>query len=129
MTLVTTQTLDLLVDAALLSSMGDASLFFDPAGHPISHEQMGMLKWGTKPRVDLVGRTFHGPLEISTVWLGIDHGHGHGPPLIFETMIFGPDVCELAARYSTWEDAAAGHASLVGWLRVRAPIRTLPAGS
>src|SRR5262252_2643180 len=28
---------------------------------------------------------------LSTVWLGLDHGHGLGPPLIFETMRFSPD--------------------------------------
>jgi hypothetical protein len=27
-------------------------------------------------------------IEISTVWLGLDHQFGVGPPLIFETMIF-----------------------------------------
>jgi hypothetical protein len=28
--------------------------------------------------------------RLSTVWLGMDHGWGGGPPLIFETMLFAP---------------------------------------
>lgn len=26
--------------------------------------------------------------DVSTVWLGLDHGHQDGPPVIFETMVF-----------------------------------------
>jgi len=47
-------------------------------------------------------------VAISTVFLGIDHSFGDGPPLLFETMIFAPDevYCE---RCSTWEQAEAQH--------------------
>src|SRR5262249_37446221 len=31
---------------------------------------------------------------LSTVWLGLDHAHGLGPPLIFETMRFARDPTE-----------------------------------
>lgn len=69
---------------------------------------------------------------ISTVWLGIDHQFGDGPPLIFETMVFprkGPsvNVAELLAdpragdhwreqecwRYPTEAAALAGHDQIV----------------
>lgn len=30
--------------------------------------------------------------ELSTVWLGLDHSHGFGQPLIFETMRFSASV-------------------------------------
>jgi hypothetical protein len=49
---------------------------------------------------------------ISTVFLGLDHSYGEGPPLLFETMIFPSwtnyeeEYCE---RYSTWDEAVAGH--------------------
>ena len=32
---------------------------------------------------------------LSTVWLGLDHGHGIGPPLIFETMRFAGELSEM----------------------------------
>lgn len=46
--------------------------------------------------------------RVSTVFLGLCHRFGDGgPPLLFETMIFpGNDQW----RYSTWEEAKAGHA-------------------
>jgi len=53
-------------------------------------------------------------VEISTVFLGLDHSFGNGPPLLFETMVFGwPEGEEHCTRYSTWEEAIEGHDSLV----------------
>ena len=55
-------------------------------------------------------------IEVSTVFLGLDHRfHGNGPPILFETMIFGgpPDIDECQWRYSSWDDAQAGHAAAV----------------
>lgn len=57
-----------------------------------------------------VGLDRIGKIEISTVFLGLDHSFG-GTPKIFETMTFENDNdhhnhCE---RYSTWNDADAGH--------------------
>ena len=49
--------------------------------------------------------------HVSTVWLGLDHGFGNGPPLIFETMVF-PEA-EICERYSTEVEAREGHARLV----------------
>ena len=53
---------------------------------------------------------------VSTVWLGLDHGFGMGgPPLIFETMIFGDHgVSDHGQwRYSTEQAARQGHAEAV----------------
>jgi hypothetical protein len=50
---------------------------------------------------------------VSTVFLGVDHRfRGEGPPLVFETMVFGAgdeDFDGLTRRYATWEEAEAGH--------------------
>lgn len=35
-----------------------------------------------------VFETHVGPYWVSTVFLGLDHSFGHGPPVLFETMIF-----------------------------------------
>jgi hypothetical protein len=49
---------------------------------------------------------------ISTVFLGLDHSHGTGPPLLFETMTFD-DYGVRGQRYSTWRQAIEGHRQLV----------------
>ena len=55
--------------------------------------------------------------RVSTVWLGLDHNYGSkGPPLIFETMVFPPDGAYMELdmdRYSTLEEAQAGHNEMV----------------
>ncbi len=53
-------------------------------------------------------------IRVSTVFLGLDHSFGVGPPLLFETMVFN-DYGDNGRqeRYSTWEEAEAGHARIV----------------
>jgi hypothetical protein len=53
-------------------------------------------------------------VRISTVFLGIDHNHlRQGPPILFETMIFGGPYDQYMDRYCTWAEAEAGHARAV----------------
>lgn len=48
--------------------------------------------------------------RISTVFLGIDHNFfPGGRPLLFETMIFGGPHHHYQDRYSTRDEAIAGH--------------------
>ncbi len=65
----------------------------------------------------IVGQDNVAGTMVSTVFLGIDHQFGDGPPLWFETMVFpgwlgnmSESDCE---RYSTMEEARAGHAAMV----------------
>lgn len=48
-------------------------------------------------------------IDVSTVFLGLNHQYGDGPPLLFETMIFGGEHDQYQERYSTWGEAEAGH--------------------
>ena len=50
-------------------------------------------------------------MEVSTVFLGLDHNFNlSGPPLLFETMIFGnPIDHDYQKRCSTWEQALHMH--------------------
>lgn len=57
-----------------------------------------------------------GGITVSTVFLGIDHQWGNGPPLLFETMVFGTDD-DMTERYSTWDEAQAGHDAVVAELQ------------
>src|SRR5262245_48259145 len=51
-------------------------------------------------------------LHVSTVFLGLDHQYGDGPPILWETMIFaGEEDPEIAhsERYTSREAAVKGH--------------------
>jgi hypothetical protein len=53
-------------------------------------------------------------IEVSTVWVGIDHNFGdEGPPLIFETMVFGGPLDQQQWRWPNEEAALAGHEQVV----------------
>lgn len=59
-------------------------------------------------------------LEISTVFLGLDHGHGFtNRPLLFETMVFnkGGDEDQYMTRCTTWEEAEEMHKKAIEWVK------------
>jgi hypothetical protein len=94
-----------------------------------------------KRRVAYTDVTNH--VNVSTVFLVLDHNFGSGPPMLFETMIFGledyiaiwvspGDPNKKSARksrdlsdsrdtwrYSTWEEAEKGHFEVVEEVRRR----------
>ena len=51
-------------------------------------------------------------IVVNTVFLGLDHQWGNGPPLLFETMVFGGELDQNTDRYSTWEEAIEGHKNM-----------------
>jgi len=64
---------------------------------------------------------------VSTVFLGLNHRFmDDGPPILFETMIFGAGGDDIyQRRYSSWDDAATGHQVIVQKLRAeRAKMRS-----
>ena len=58
-----------------------------------------------------------GEATVSTVFLAIDHQFGDGPPLLFETMVFGGIHDGYQKRYTTWEEAEKGHAKAVALVK------------
>jgi hypothetical protein len=66
-----------------------------------------------------------GEYEVSTVFLGIDMSHGWGgPPILFETMVFGPDGYQSDCfRCSTYDEAERQHENMVAEVRSRG-VRT-----
>jgi hypothetical protein len=67
----------------------------------------------------VVGNDHVGPARVSTIFLGLDHSFGHGRPLLFETMVFWPGhaLNEEQDRYTTLEEARAGHARVVALVK------------
>ena len=54
-----------------------------------------------------------GPSVVSTVFLGIDHAFHGGPPLLWETMVFGGPLDMEQQRYTSQEAALEGHREMV----------------
>ena len=52
-------------------------------------------------------------VEVSTVFLLIDHSFDDGLPLLFETMVFGGELDGELDRYGTWDEAVDGHNAMV----------------
>jgi len=71
---------------------------------------------GRTVKKDTIGESL-----VSTVFLGIDHGFGEGPPLLFETLVFKGPLADEMDRYSTWEQAEQGHAAMVERVRKTQP--------
>jgi hypothetical protein len=59
-----------------------------------------------------------GDIRVSTVFLGLDHSFGDdGPPILFETMIFGGTHNEYQDRCATWDEAVAMHERAVALVK------------
>ena len=90
--------------------------YYDIDGNPMTFEQWSSTFKDMEYR--RIGLDRLDVWTISTVWLGLDHNFGdEGPPLIFESMVFEKGESSAApddtVRYSTKEEAIAGHQRLV----------------
>lgn len=67
------------------------------------------------------GEDNKGPWSLSSVCLGMDHGWGDGPPVLFETMLFrdnkAADDDGDMWRFCTWEEIASFHRRKVAELK------------
>jgi hypothetical protein len=59
-----------------------------------------------------VAQTLQGDLEVSTVFLGLDHSWW-GKPQLFETMVFVNHKSQDTDRYASWTEAELGHEKMV----------------
>lgn len=64
-----------------------------------------------------VAQDYVGEIHVSTVFLPINHSWGDGPPILFETMVFGYGADEYQWRYPNEESALAGHAIILEAVR------------
>jgi hypothetical protein len=103
--------------------------YYDRAGNAISMRDWTRLRhWdrsenGTK--YTIVAQETVGDYFVSTVWMGINHAFGIGPPLVFETMVFRNSTGESdldCERYSTEKEAVEGHARMLEQARVMAEL-------
>lgn len=93
-------------------------MWFDREGEPITAGMWEMYRG--VPDYLRVAEDWIGPIWISTVWLGLDHGFSRYPdrvPIIFETMIFGGPQDTACWRYASEVEAQAGHVAVAEMVR------------
>jgi hypothetical protein len=86
--------------------------YYSRAGRPLTFEEWARSFENLTEEARRVAYDDLGDgVTVSTVWLGLDHRYppDAGPPVIFETMIFGGPLDSTCWRYSTEEAARAGH--------------------
>lgn len=96
----------------------------DADGNPKPEDDLyAWAKWFETADRTLARDTI-GPVDVSTVFLGLSHQWGDGSPTLFETLAFVPNnEGELIAvensmrRYETREQAMTGHAEVLAFLR------------
>jgi hypothetical protein len=59
-----------------------------------------------------------GEWTISTIFLGMDHSFEDGPPVLWETMVFGPEPwSDQQWRFTTREGAISHHDQIAEYIR------------
>lgn len=88
----------------------------DSDGNPIlESDPKKWIKWFREESNWRVAFTEINGVKISTIFLGIDHNlSGNGPPLLWETCIFGGKFNNEVKRYSSLKYAIDGHSILAG---------------
>ena len=91
----------------------------DKRGEPV---RVSLMEWGAwlenfDNRV-LRQQTVSATVSVSTVFLGADHRFfGDGPPILWETMIFGGAHDQYQQRYTSRKLALLGHGRAVAMAR------------
>jgi hypothetical protein len=91
--------------------MNTEKYVLNDAGEAVSEPDL--MKWGAwmgKAERHVAYNATPGGARVSTVFLGLDHSWDAGPPILWETMIFGGKEDGYQERFSSREDAVAGHA-------------------
>lgn len=98
-------------------------MYFGLHGEPITLREWSALLRDERRRIAL--DVIEG-VEVSTVHLGIDHGWGLGPKLLFETMTFAhaDELDGWCRRYPTRELAELGHEQVCEEVRQAVRQRT-----
>jgi len=96
-----------------------ACYILDSENRPVKTDLHTWGEWFSTVGNRIVGYTeINSEVRVSTVFLGTDHNYSRkGPPLLFETMVFGGELDEQMWRYSTWDDAKMNHDAIVKRLR------------
>lgn len=102
----------------MLDSMRGVDHFILDETHTAHHCKFSeFIRWQTTHPNTQVAHDNIGEAHVSTVFLGVNLAYFGGPPLLFETMIFGGKHDRTLRRCSTWEEAERQHAETVELVR------------
>ncbi len=87
----------------------------DADGNPVPEPDLMTWAQWMQTAVRSIARDEIDGVTVSTVFLGLDHSFFSGPPVLWETMIFGGPHNDYQRRYSTRDEALVGHCHAV-WL-------------
>lgn len=86
--------------------------YYDRQGKPMTRDEW-IARFEYDMPYKIVAQESGPNWSVSTVWVGINHQFGDGPPLIFETLAHWPGEGEYMARYATEDEAKAGHEAIL----------------
>jgi hypothetical protein len=103
----------------------------DESGNVVECDLLTWAIWFEKSRQRIIEQDTVEGLWVSTIFMGLNHQYGRGKPLWFETMVFhepqyDPDFDRMrrepagySERYTTIQEARAGHAAAIEWIKAR----------
>lgn len=56
-------------------------------------------------------------IQVSTVFLGLDHSYNSTIPILWETMVFGGLLNQEQQRYASFQEALKGHNEVVDYAK------------
>lgn len=77
--------------------------------HPVPVDMLQAAKWLSEINNKRIAFTEIRGIQISTVFLGLDHSFMSDIPVLFETMVFGGTLDNEGERYYTYQEAEEGH--------------------
>lgn len=90
----------------------------DEKGDPVKEpDLLKWAKWFECGNRSLKRDTVFDGVDVSTVFLGLDHGFNGGAPVLWETMVFGGEHDEYQERYNTKEQALEGHERIIDMVK------------
>ena len=100
----------------------------DEHGEPVRCDDLIAWSHWFEKAERTVARDEIGDVTVSTVFLGVDHAFFGGPPVLWETMVFGGHLDGDQERYTSRADAVAWHAEVVARVIAieRGALRSMP---
>lgn len=103
----------------------------DERGEPVQEKDLfTWAEWLEKSREQrIVRQEWVGEWQVSTVFLGLNHRWGEGPPILWETMVFnGPHNGEMTRCAGGREQAEAMHHDMLERMQAMHALQEQPWG-
>lgn len=100
---------------------GPKFYILDADNEPIAVDMDAWARWFETAERHVAFTVVAPGVEVSTVFLGLDHNYSdEGPPILWETMVFDDYGGGDQYRYSSYAEALEGHNSVVAELGAKA---------